>query len=227
MFPFRKFSSKILIFEFLVSRVVLAVRGWFWPTWDCLAVRTGHFPRTDGTSPDSPWSVSIRSSHQYVWVGFSWTDGPVRTVLVRPDSTDGWSDQHISTYGAFFTYWWDQSGQSMVRLDQISPSVRMGRIFMDWWTSPDSPGPSRQYWWDAWSSKCENFPLVFYDLIKIYVMTGCVSSFFSGILVREWFYPSNNLKPRATFSYILEIFGIFVYRVFGRNIWLVKGRVES
>ena len=147
MFPFRKFSSKILIFEFLVSRVVLAVRGWFWPTWDCLAVRTGHFPRTDGTSPDSPWSVSIRSSHQYVWVGFSWTDGPVRTVLVRPDSTDGWSDQHISTYGAFFTYWWDQSGQSMVRLDQISPSVRVGRIFMDWRTSPDSPGPSRQYWW--------------------------------------------------------------------------------
>ena len=128
MFPFRKFSSKILIFEFLVSRVVLAVRGWFWPTWDCLAVRTGHFPRTDGTSPDSPWSVSIRSSHQYVWVGFSWTDGPVRTVLVRPDSTDGWSDQHISTYGAFFTYWWDQSGQSMGRWAKSFHSGRISSI---------------------------------------------------------------------------------------------------
>ncbi|KAF8053486.1 hypothetical protein N665_1411s0017 [Sinapis alba] len=32
---------------------------------------------------------SIRSGHQYVWVGFSWPDGPVRTVLVRPDMDRG------------------------------------------------------------------------------------------------------------------------------------------
>ncbi|KAF8048192.1 hypothetical protein N665_2619s0001 [Sinapis alba] len=56
-----------------------------------LSVRTGHFSCTDGTSPDSPWSVELNP--------------PIQDGLGR-------SDQPISTYGLDLHGLMDQSGQS-------------------------------------------------------------------------------------------------------------------
>ena len=66
-------------------------------------------------------SVRLRliiSAYQYIWVDFSWPYGLVWTVRGT-----------LSEVLPFCT----------VKADHISLSVRMGRLFMAWWTRLDSP----------------------------------------------------------------------------------------
>ena len=64
MFPFRKLSSKILIFEFLASRVILVVRGGFSPTtWVIFATTWVIFAHED-----CPWVIfATRTVRQYTY----------------------------------------------------------------------------------------------------------------------------------------------------------------
>ena len=71
MFPFRKLSSKILIFEFLASRGILAVRGGFSPTtWVIFATTWVIFATTwvIFAHEDCPWVIfATRTVRQYTY----------------------------------------------------------------------------------------------------------------------------------------------------------------
>ena len=72
MFPFRKLSSKILIFEFLASQVILAFRGWFWPTWAVCSVHTGRLCVSISTHRTSVCVCVCPSTHtERPWLSIS------------------------------------------------------------------------------------------------------------------------------------------------------------
>ena len=105
------------------------------------------------TDKDYHISISVRMGRFFMdWFTKS------KQSLSLPGSMDGWSYKPISTYGSFFMYWWDQSGQSMVSWVKSFHSVRIRLIISGYqyvWVDfswPDGPvwtvlGTSRQYGW--------------------------------------------------------------------------------
>ena len=152
-------------------QLIRTYRSFFMYWWDQSGQTIVHWVK-------SFHSVRLRliiSAYQYVWVDFSWPDGPVWTVL-GPSRQYGWLT--VSSYQYVWVIFhllmgpvWTVLGPSrvhgplgyilpfsMVKADHISLSVCMGRCFMAWWSSLDSP----------WSFQAVRMA----DRTSLYVRTG-------------------------------------------------------